>query len=137
MKILKEVREKDDLYFAGPFWLIGNSLEDINRGNFSILSEKFLVDYNGQPTVKNNPEVCTHKHIWNSKYKDNYSVEYNYYPRGRIVFQRGKLYLNIPEGLNVSAIKDALLKEFDYNRDFDNVFYKDPTTGGHYSFQLK
>lgn len=135
--MLREVRENENLYFAGPFWLIGNSLEDINRGNFSILSEKFLVDYNGQPTVKNNPEVCTHKHIWNSKYKDNYSVEYNYYPRGRIVFQRGKLYLNIPEGLNVSAIKDALLKEFDYNRDFDNVFYKDPTTGGHYSFQLK
>lgn len=136
MKILKEVREKDGLYFAGPFWLIGNSLEDINRGNFSILSEKFLVDYNGNPVVKNAPETCTHKHIWNSKYKSIYSVEYNYYPRGRIVFQKGKLYLNIPEGLNVTAIKGKLLREFDYNRDFDNIFYKDPTTGGHYSCQL-
>jgi len=137
VSVLTEVRETEGLYFQGPFWLIGESLSDINRGAFTILAEKYLVRYDGSPVNPIPESQSTHKSIWENKYEEHYSVPYNYYPRGRVVFCNGRLYLNIPEGLNVEAIKRRLLTEFDYRRDFDNVFYKDPTTGGHYSFLLE
>ena len=136
-KILTETRKEDNLYFAGPFWIIGNSLDEINKGNFEIIEEKYLVSYDGKPLLPILKSQATHQAIWESKYKNKFGVPYNYFPRGRVVFQNGNLYLNIPEGLSVDAIQDRLLKEFDYKREFDKVFYKDPTTGGHYNFLLK
>ena len=44
---LNEVRKEDDLYFIGPFWIIGKSVEDINNGNFSLICEKFLINWGG------------------------------------------------------------------------------------------
>ena len=137
MSGINEVRETEDLYFQGPFWLIGDSLDDINSGAFNIIADKYLVRYDGSPASPVPESQSTHKSIWESKYEENYGVPYNYYPRGRVVFCRGKLYLNIPDGLNIDAIKSRLLEDFDYRRDFDNIFYKDPTTGGHYSFLLE
>ena len=29
-----EVKKEDDFYFVGPFWIIGQSVEEINKGNF-------------------------------------------------------------------------------------------------------
>ena len=29
-----EMRKEDDLYLVGPFWIIGKSVEEINKGNF-------------------------------------------------------------------------------------------------------
>lgn len=136
-KNLNETRKEDNLYFAGPFWIIGNSLDEINKGNFEIIEEKYLVYYDGKPLLSIPQSQATHQAIWERKYKNKFGVPYNYFPRGRVVFQNGNLYLNIPEGLSVDAIQDRLIKEFDYKRGFDKVFYKDPTTGGHYNFLLK
>lgn len=136
-KILTETRKEDNLYFAGPFWIIGDSLDEINNGEFEIIEEKYLVYYDGKPILPIMKSQATHQAIWENKYKNKFGVPYNYFPRGRVVFQNGNLYLNIPEGLSVDAIQDRLLKEFDYRRGFDKVFYKDPTTGGHYNFLLK
>lgn len=135
----KKLKEdaRDDLFFEGPFWIIAKSMEDINKGNFTILSQKYLVDFDGNRDIPKQPAECTHKYIWNSLYKQQYNgVEFDYYPRGRVVSREGKFNLNIPSGLPDDLIKTAVAKEFNIKNGFANVFYKDPTTGGHYSFSL-
>ena len=134
---LNEVRKEDDLYFEGPFWIISPSMEELNKGNFTVLSNQYLVDFYGKPVLPLTRYQSTHEYIWNSKYKDSFGVHpYNYYPRGRVVFKDGKVYLNIPKGLPDDLIKKEVARKFDYD-EFDNVFYKDPTSGNHYSFLLK
>lgn len=134
---LNEVRKEDDLYFEGPFWIISPSMEELNNGNFTILSNQYLVDFYGKPVLPLSRYQSTHEYIWNSKYKDSFGVHpYNYYPRGRVVFKDGKVYLNIPKGLPDDLIKKEVARKFDYD-EFDNVFYKDPTSGNHYTFELK
>lgn len=134
---LNEVREEDDLYFEGPFWIISPSMEELNKGNFTILSNQYLVDFYGKPVLPLTRYQSTHEYIWNSKYKDSFELHpYNYYPRGRVVFKDGKVYLNIPKGLPDDLIKKEVARKFDYD-EFDNVFYKDPTSGNHYTFELK
>lgn len=134
---LNEVRKEDDLYFEGPFWIISPSMEELNKGNFTILSNQYLVDFYGKPVLPLTRYQSTHEYIWNSKYKDSFGVHpYNYYPRGRVVFKDGKVYLNIPKGLPDDLIKKEVAGKFDYD-EFDNVFYKDPTSGNHYTFELK
>lgn len=134
---LKEIRKKDDLYFAGPFWVLGASLEEINRGNFVLLAEKFLVDYEGTPVSKVPKSQYTHKGIWENKYKNELGTEYNYYPRGRVSQKRGKAYLNIPEGLNQDVLLPVIKKQYDIKQNFDLIKNTDPTTGNHYSFNLR
>lgn len=134
---LRELRKEDDFYFVGPFWIIGDSLDNINKGNFTIISEKFLVDYSGKPTNKVPKSQYTHEGIWNSKYKSSYNVEYNYYPRGRVSQKNGDSYLNIPDGLNESLIVEKIKDEYDVKRGFKAVKHTDPTSGNHYSFLLK
>lgn len=134
---LNEVRKEDDLYFEGPFWIISPSMEELNKGNFTVLSNQYLVDFYGKPVLPLTRYQSTHEYIWNSKYKDSFGVHpYNYYPRGRVVFKDGKVYLNIPKGLPDDLIKKEVARKFDYD-EFDNVFYKDPTSGNHYTFELK
>lgn len=138
---LNEIRNENDLYFEGPFWIISQSMEELNKGNFVILSNPYLVDFWGKPIFPIPKSESTHEYIWNSKYKHlnpkhPYSHPYNYYPRGRVVFKEGKVYLNIPKGLPDDLIKKEVARKFDYD-EFDNVFYKDPTSGNHYTFELK
>ena len=134
---LNEVRKEDDLYFEGPFWIISPSMEELNKGNFTVLSNQYVVDCYGKPGLPLTRYQSTHEYIWNSKYKDSFGVHpYNYYPRGRVVFKEGKVYLNIPKGLPDDLIKKEVARKFDYD-EFDDVFYKDPTSGNHYTFELK
>lgn len=134
---LVEMRKEEDFYFEGPFWITANSLQEIREGKFKILAERYLVDFYGKPVSKVEPSKSTHKYIWETKYQEVLRVDYNYFPRGRVVFREGHLYLNIPQGLPLNEIQAPILQAFDYRREFDQVFYKDPTTGGHYSFLLK
>lgn len=134
---LNEVRKEDDLYFEGPFWIISPSMEELNKGNFTILSNQYLVDFYGKPVLPLPKYQSTHEYIWNSRYKDSFGTHpYNYYPRGRVVFKDGKVYLNIPKGLPDDLIQKAVAKKFDY-KEFDSIFYKDPTSGNHYTFELE
>ena len=48
MKILNEVRKEDDLYYTGAFWIVADSFSDIIKGNFRIVGNKILTDYNGE-----------------------------------------------------------------------------------------
>lgn len=134
---LTEIRKEDDLYFVGPFWIIGRSLKEINSGNFVILAEKFLVDFDGNVVERVLRSKFTHKGIWEEKYLSKYKVEYSYFPRGRISQKQGKAYLNIPNGLNKDVVIPKIQKEYDIKTDFAMIKDTDPTTGNHYSFLLK
>ena len=134
-----EMRKEDDLYFVGPFWIIGKSVEEINKGNFELLAPtKVLVNYDGDYATKVPKAEFLHKDLWN-KYKSKYNnVEYNFYPRGRISFnsEDKKTWINIPQGLNESLILKSLEKEYDVRIPYE-VKYTDPTSGNHYMFELK
>lgn len=134
-----EVRKEDDFYYVGPFWIIGQSVEEINRGNFELLAPtKVLVNWDGEYVTKVAKTEFLHKHLWN-KYKSKYNnVEYNYFPRGRVSFDATskKVWINIPHGLNEEIVLSALIKEFYVSSSYE-VKYTDPTSGNHYAFDLK
>lgn len=133
-----EVRKEDDLYFVGPFWIVGNSLKEIFKGNYKILSEKSLYTYDGLPVKKVSPSNFTHKGIWEKKYKLLYNnVDFDYYPRGRVSEKEGKSFLNIPETLNKDFLIKALQKEYDLKTEFYGIKFTDPTSGNHYNFKLR
>ena len=59
-------RKEDDFYFVGPFWIIGQSVEEINRGNFELLAPtKVLVNLDGEYATKVAKTEFLHKHLWN------------------------------------------------------------------------
>lgn len=137
---LVEVRKEEDLYLVGPFWFIGTSLSEINAGNFELLSEKFLIDWEGNYRNRVSKSEFTHKGIWETKYKSKYSgVSYDYYPRGRVSFnsKTKEFGINIPKGLNEELIIQIIAKDFGINTGKLKVKYTDPTSGNHYSFSLK
>lgn len=134
---LEETRKEDDLYFVGPLWILGTSLNEINDGKFVLLTEKFLVDYEGKPVSKAPRSQYTHKGIWDSQYKKEFGTEYNYCPRGRVGQKQSEAYLNIPNGLNKEVIIPKIKREYDIKKDFALIKDTDPTTGNHYSFLLK
>ena len=135
---LTEVRKEDDLYLIGPFWIIGKSLAVINDGNFDILSEKFLINWEGEYQSRVTKSEFTHKGIWENKYKSKYGVAYNYYPRGRVSFnsKTKEFCINIPKGLNEDLILPVIAKEYGINVGRLKVKYTDPTSGDHYTFSL-
>ena len=132
-----EIRPEDNLYLIGPFWIISDSIEELNKGNFNVIFETFLVDYEGNYVNRVPRSQFTHKGIWENKYKSNYNnVSFDYFPRGRISFYQGKTTLNIPKGLNETLVIESLSKIYDFDKSSD-IKYTDPTSGNHYSFQLK
>lgn len=137
---INEVRKEDDLYFIGPFWVIGQSLTEINSNNFEVISEKFLIDWDGKFINPVPPLQYTHRGIWESKYKSKYNnVDFDYYPRGRISFNhRNKEFcINIPKGLNNDLILPKILNDYGLSNFDVKVKYTDPTSGNHYTFKLK
>ena len=94
--IITEVRKEDDLYYQGPFWIIGNNFLSILKGNFDIIGELYPCDYNGDyisNTVSKNAK--THKKVWD-KLKQYYSnVPYTHYPRGRVSIYKGVAFIHI------------------------------------------
>lgn len=134
---LKEVRKEDDYYYNGCFWVVANSYRDILMGNFTLISDKYLVDYEGNELLKTDKKSKIHQDIWNRKYKNTYGVDYTYYPRGRVSFYKGEYFINITPKINLPEIIDKITKEYEISRiPKDKVFIKDEDTE-HYKFQLK
>lgn len=130
---LNEVRKEDDYYFIGPFWIIANSLNELNKGKFDIKAYKFLVDYEGNYLERVPKSQFTHKGIWEN---ENHSFLYNYYPRGRVSIDKGITYVNIPKGLNEKLVIDALSKSYSFDKSKVVIKHTDPTSGNHYNFLM-
>lgn len=139
-----EVRKEDDLYLIGPFWLIADSLKELLNCNFTLLAEKFLVDYQGNYVNRVPRSQFTHKGIWETKYKGKYNnVSFDYYPRGRISYDKEEnvICVNIPIRLKAiqTHIVNVLAKEYGFKAPDIKIRYTDPTQQGqvHYNFTLK
>ena len=115
---LNEVRKEDDLYFEGPFWIISPSMEELNKGNFTILSNQYLVDFYGKPVLPLTRYQSTHEYIWNSKYKDSFGIHpYNYYPRGRVDISAGKATIYLNPFINTQKVQEFIGREFNLTGD--------------------
>lgn len=135
MEVLKEVKKQDDLYFNGVFWVIANSYKDILLGNFKIKAFKYLVDIDGNEINKTSKSSKTHKALW-----DNSSVDYTYYPRGRVNVYNGEVYINLNSKINLPQVINKIIREFELNKLKDNITIYDIDNlqdGTHYDFKLK
>lgn len=138
MKVF-EIRKEDNYYFQGPFWIVSNSLKDILDGNFQIIGEKYLSDYNGNYVDDStNISQKTHKNLWNTKYKIKYdNAHYTYYPRGRVSIDNGLAYIHINSKCNIPKVIDKIINEYalhglDITIDL-NATYQD----SHYDYELQ
>ena len=111
--------EKEDNYYSGAFWLIGESLADIKNGNFQLLCHKIITDFDGNfceeiPSKRS----LSHKRLWNEIYRDklNSDKPYNYYPRGRVGICKGVAYINIIEDASIPLITDAIICEYEIDK---------------------
>lgn len=138
MRILKEVRKEDDLYYKGSFWIIADSYPDILRGNFKLIGEKIPVTFNGE-LQRNNPDKKnqTHQALWRDKYSKYFPDKpYNYFPRGRVEVYKGVAYVNIHSRCNTPAVVNSIIDNYNLgNLDLD-LTCNDISQGSHYDFLL-
>ena len=139
MKIL-EVRKEENLFFQGPFWIVSDKFINILRGEFQILSEKYLSDYNGKYIDDNSSKTSkTHKQLWknklSSKFNDEY--DYDYFPRGRVGIYQGIAFIHIHSRCNIPSIIDCVIEEYQLRGLEIEVKCNDEFQGNHYDFKLK
>lgn len=137
MEILNEVRKEDDLYYTGAFWIVADSFTDIIRGNFRIVGNKILTDYEGnfkQAIISK--RSLSHKALWDHKFKAelNSDKEFDYYPRGRVGLISGKAYININWHCNMPKIIDSVTDMYEIRKLDPEIVMED---GAHYEFKLK
>ena len=139
VRVLKEVRKEDNMYFKGCFWFIGNSVADILEGKYTLVCNKIICSYNGsvdrtRPTRK----YETHESVWNENFAEQYGgVSYKYFPRGRVEVYNGKAYINLNSILNRPDIIDSIRKEYEIENLEERIGTPDTTQGSHYDFELK
>ena len=142
MKFLNEVRKEDDLYYCGPFWIIGNSVKDIFKGNFNIIGEKIAVNFKGDyldSTLKRKGST-SHSALWQKYEKDFGNKSYTYFPRGRVRLYDGEVYIHINSKMNTPKVIDAIIKFYNlqkFSQENINIEHDDELQGSHYNFELK
>ena len=114
MRQLTEVKKEDDLYFQGAFWIKGNSVKDIIRGNFELICEKRLCDIDGKDVnITASKNSLNHKNLWKNEFgKDHEDKSFDHYPRGRVSIYRGTAFVHIHSILHTPAIVDAIINEY-------------------------
>lgn len=131
-------RKEDELYFQGPFWIVGKSFKSILSGNFQIAAKKELCDFTGKYINFNESKSqLSHRVVWETIKGDiNPDVDYTYYPRGRIAISDGKYWIHINSKCDTPEIISAIEEEYPNDKlevvkDFNDVYQ-----GSHYEFQL-
>jgi hypothetical protein len=140
MVSLKEVNKQEDSYYQGGFWIIGDSISDILKGNFKIDGKKFLTDYNGKYiNLNQSVKSLTHKRLWRDEFSNKYGtdLDYTYYPRGRVSIYNGTAYIHIHHLFNTPKIIDAIIKYYNIEKLNIEIELNDETQGSHYEFLLK
>lgn len=138
MRQLTEVKKEDDLYFQGAFWITGDSVKDIIRGNFNLICEKRLCDINGKDVnITGSKNSLNHKNLWKSEFgKDQNDKSFDYYPRGRVSIYKGTAFIHIHSILHTPAIVDAVINEYGIDKLDVEVERNDILQGSHYDFLL-
>lgn len=140
---VKAVRKEDDMFYQGPFWIIGDSVKDIYKGRFEIVGIGFPVDVNGNyidDSLKRKGST-SHKKLWSDSEfgKWNAEVEYDYFPRGRVRIAGGEVYIHINSNMNTPNIINAIVKEYNLYKFGNklNIEEDDILQGSHYGYHLK
>ena len=138
MRQLTEVKKEDDLYFQGAFWIKGDSVKDIIRGNFDLICEKRLCDIDGKDVnISVSKNSLNHKNLWKNEFgKDHEDKSFDYYPRGRVSIYRGTAFIHIHSILHTPAIVDAIINEYGIDKLEVEVERNDVLQGSHYDFLL-
>lgn len=135
---ITEVKKEDDLYYQGPFWIIGDSFLSILKGNFDIVSELYPCNYNGDYTDNDiSKSAKTHKKVWNNLKQYHNNVHYTYYPRGRVSIYNGTAFIHINSKCNTPKIIDAIINEYNIQNLEIEIDLNDTYQGSHYDFELK
>lgn len=138
MKVLA-VRKEDDSYYQGAFWIVGDSVKDIKRGNFQIVGVQILSDFNGKYLEKiSSKSGLTHRSLWNRTFKKevNPEVDYNYYPRGRVCIHNGNAYIHLHSLFNQPDIIDRVVQIYHLEKLDVDIDLNDTYQGSHYDFKL-
>ena len=138
MKQLVEVKKEDDVYFQGAFWIKGDSVKDIIRGNFELICEKRLCDFNGKDVnILASKNSLTHKNLWKNEFGAQHgNKSFDYYPRGRVSIYKGTAFIHIHSILHTPAIVDAIINEYGIDKLDVEVERNDLLQGSHYDFLL-
>lgn len=136
--VLNEVRKEDDIYYQGPFWIVGDSVVEILRGNFSLVGEKYPVDYEGRSLeVEVSKNAQSHKNTWKREYASKYkNLPYNYFPRGRVTVYQGLAFIHLHSLMNTPAIVNKIIQMYELNKLQCEVELNDEIQGAHYDFLL-
>lgn len=66
MQPVLSVRKEDEVYYQGAFWIVGDSVRDIKRGNFEIIGIQITSNYKGDYLEAiPSKSGLTHKSLWN------------------------------------------------------------------------
>ena len=135
---LCEVKKEDDLYFQGAFWIVGDSIKEIIRGNFELLAEKRLCDIDGKNIDFTSKNSLSHKNLWKNGYnKDFELLPFDYYPRGRVSIYKGTAFIHIHSILHTPALIDAIIDTYGIDKLDIEVERNDILQGSHYDFRLE
>ena len=134
---LTEVRKEDDLYFQGGFWIKGESVREIKKGNFQLIGIKLPTYYSGEyVNLDRSKSSLTHKRLW-SEYNEGYEDKpFNYLPRGRVAIYKGVAYIHLNSLFNQPSVIDKIFEEYNLTKlelEFD---FNDTYQGSHYDFLL-
>lgn len=134
---LNEVRKEDDLYYEGAFWIKGNSVRDIKKGNYEIIGIKIPCNYMGTPLTDRSKRSLTHLRLWPEYNKGLENKPYNYLPRGRVAIYNGVAYIHLNSLFNQPDLVDKLEKEYNLGKLEIDLDFNDTYQGSHYDFLLK
>lgn len=134
------VRKEDEVYYQGAFWIVGDSVRDIKRGNFEIVGIQITSDYKGNYLEAiPSKSGLTHKSLWNRqfKWKINPKVDYDYYPRGRVFIHNGHVWINLHSLFNQPDVIDTVVEMYNLHKLDLDLDLKDTYQGSHYDFGLE
>ena len=148
---LDEVRLEDDYLYVGTFWLVGKSIKDILIGNFEVVGEKHLVNFEGKNVDPINRNSLKHKRLWRDdeklkqqafKISNVLTDDYTYFPRGRVIFYNKEYYIFLPNDIfNNPKVIGKLSSFYSLNKRIEiNIEINDETEdelqADHYEYKL-
>lgn len=140
MKPILGVRKEDEVYYQGAFWIVGDSVRDIKRGNFEIVGVQLPCDYQGTYLEEvGSKNSLSHKNLWNRKikYEVNPEVSFDYYPRGRVAIYRGQAWIHLHSLFNQPNIIDTIVEMYNLHKIDYDIDLNDTYQGSHYDFGLQ
>lgn len=137
-RYISATRKEDDTYYQGPFWIVADCFKDIHRGNFEIIGDKLLSDYDGNYLgERTSKSAKTHKKVWDNYAAHYGNVDYIYYPRGRVAIYQGTAFIHINSKCNMPKVIDAVVEMYNLAKLEIEIDLNDTYQGSHYDFELK